>query len=62
MAKFYIKAQYEYEGEVEADTAEEAEQLFLDELDTYYAGTYEYECEELESEDEDEDGDEEESE
>lgn len=52
MAKFYIKAQYEYEGEVEADTREEAEQLFLDELDSYYAGTYDYECEELESEDE----------
>ena len=55
MATFYIKAMYEYEGEVEAENAEEAEQYFLDELDSFYMGTYSYECEEQESDDDEED-------
>lgn len=54
MAKFLIEAMYEYCGEVEADTPEEAEKLFLDDLDLHYQGTYSYTCDELE-EDESED-------
>lgn len=47
MATYNIKATYEYEGEVEADSPEEAEKLFLDDLNSYYMGTETYECEEL---------------
>ena len=47
VATFYIKAQYEYEGAIEADTPEEAEKIFLDDLNAYYSGTYSYECEEV---------------
>ena len=50
MALFNIKAMYEYEGEIEADTQEEAEAQFLDDLNMYYMGTYSYEVEELEEE------------
>lgn len=53
MARFFIQAQYEYSGEVEARTEEEAEQIFLDDLNSYYYGTYSYEIEELEEEGED---------
>ncbi len=47
MATYYIKAQYEYEGAVEANSPEEAEKIFLDDLNSHYAGTYSYECEEV---------------
>ncbi len=47
VATFYIKAKYEYEGAVEANSPEEAEKIFLDDLNAYYAGTYSYECEEV---------------
>ena len=47
MAQFHIKAQYEYEGTVEAENAEEAEKVFWSELNDHYAGTYDYECEEI---------------
>lgn len=53
MAKFYIRALYEYRGEVEARTEEEAEQIFIDELDDYFYGTYSIDFEELEEEEED---------
>lgn len=53
MAKYNIKAMYEYEGEVEANSPEEAEKIFLDDLNDHYSSTYSYECEEVE-EDEDE--------
>ena len=53
MAKFFIEALYEYRGEVEARTEEEAEQIFLDGLNDYYYGTYSFEIEELEEEEED---------
>ena len=52
MAKYNIKAQYEYEGEVEANSPEEAEKVFLEDLNSHYAGTYSYECEEVEDEEE----------
>lgn len=58
MATFYIKAMYEYEGEVEADNAEEAEALFIDELDCHYMGTYSFDIEEQESDDDDDEDDE----
>lgn len=48
MPLYNIKALYEYEGEIEADTEEEAEKIFLDDLNMYYMGTYSYECEEIE--------------
>lgn len=47
MATYKIKAQYEYEGTVEADNAEDAEKVFLAELNDHYVGTYDYECEEV---------------
>lgn len=47
MATYNIKAQYEYEAEIEADSPEEAEKLFLADLDTYYVGTYEFECDKV---------------
>lgn len=53
MAKFFIEAQYEYCGEIEARTAEEAEKLFLEDLNDYYMGTYSFEIEEMEEEEED---------
>lgn len=53
MAKFYIEAMYEYRGEVEARTQEEAEQIFLDDLNDFYYGTYSLDIEELEDEEED---------
>lgn len=54
MAKFSIVATYEYGADIEADTAEEAEAIFLDDLNTYYMGTDSFEIEEIEEE-EDED-------
>lgn len=47
MATYRIKAQYEYEGDIEADSPEEAEKLFVEELNSYYAGTYSYDCDEI---------------
>jgi hypothetical protein len=55
MGLYNIKAMYEYEGEIEADTPEEAEATFLEDLNMYYMGTYSYEVEEMEEENEDED-------
>lgn len=60
MATYRIRGVYEYEGVVEAPTAEGAEALFLYDLNTHYVGTEEFEkvlvcpiCEdEIESEDE----------
>ena len=48
MPHFKITAMYEYEGTIQADTAEQAEKLFLADLNDYYQGTEEYECEEVE--------------
>lgn len=53
MAKFYIEAMYEYRGEVEARTVEEAEAIFLEDLNDFYYGTYSLEIEELEDVEED---------
>ena len=47
MATYRIKANYEYEGDIEANSPEEAETLFLKELNDYYMGTESYECYEL---------------
>lgn len=52
MAKFNIVATYEYAGEVEANSAEEAEKIFLDELNDYYSSTESFEIEEIEEEEE----------
>ena len=43
MATYRIKATYEYEGVVEAPTAERAEHLFLHDLNMHYVGTEEFE-------------------
>ena len=53
MARFIIEAMYEYRGEIEARTEEEAEAIFLEDLNDYYYGTYSLEIEELEDEEED---------
>lgn len=47
MAQYHIKAQYEYEGTVEADSPEDAEKAFWAELDSFYSSTYDYECVEV---------------
>jgi hypothetical protein len=47
MAKFHITATYAYEGVVEADTAEEAESIFLSDLNAHYDGTDSYDCEQV---------------
>ena len=47
MATYYIKALYEYAGTVEADTPDEAERIFLGDLDAHYSGTDSFECEEV---------------
>lgn len=47
MATYRIKAQYDYEADIEADSPEEAEKLFLADLNDHYAGTESYECENL---------------
>lgn len=52
MALYRINALYEYEAEIEADTQEEAEAVFLEDLNMYYMGTYSYECDEIEMEEE----------
>ena len=54
MAMFEITAMYEYGGTIEADSKEEAEEIFLDALNDYYCGTYSYECEQLDEEEEEE--------
>lgn len=53
MARFFIEAMYEYRGEVEARTEEEAEAIFLEDLNDYYYGTYSISIDELEEEEED---------
>ena len=57
MPSYEINAQYEYWGVVDADTPEEAEKLFLDDLNTYYAGTYSFDIDVVEDEEEEEDDD-----
>jgi hypothetical protein len=47
MAQFHITAMYEYEGTVEAKTEQEAEQLFLADLNDYYSSTYSLEIEQI---------------
>ena len=54
MAHYEIKAQYEYGATIEADSPEEAEKIFLADLNSHYQGTYEYECELVEEEEEEE--------
>lgn len=52
MAKYRINAMYEYEAEVEANSPEEAEKVFLGDLNSHYVGTYSMEIDEVEEEDE----------
>jgi hypothetical protein len=54
MAKYNIKAMYEYEGEVEADTPEQAETIFLNNLNTYYVSTESFDIELVEDEEDEE--------
>jgi len=50
MAKYRINAMYEYDAEVEADSPEEAEKVFLEDLNSHYVGTYSMEIDEVEEE------------
>lgn len=52
MAKFSITAMYEYAGEVEADTQEEALSIFYNNLNDYYVSTESEEVEEIEDDEE----------
>ena len=52
MAKFNITGVYEYAGEVEADTAEEALNIFYNNLNDYYVSTESEEVDEVEDEEE----------
>jgi hypothetical protein len=47
MAHYKIKATYLYEGTIEADSQEEAEKLFIDELNDHYVCPEKYDIEEL---------------
>jgi hypothetical protein len=47
MAKYKIKALYEYEGIVEGNTEKEAEKAFLADLNDHYTSTEEFEVEEV---------------
>lgn len=42
MAHFKIRAVYEYEGVIKADSAREAESQFLKDLNDYYSSTEEF--------------------
>jgi len=55
MAKYRINAMYEYDAEVEADSPEEAEKVFLEDLNSHYVGTYSMEIDEVEEEEDEED-------
>lgn len=56
MGKFYIKTTVEWSGEVEADTAEEAEAMGWNwETELMYDGVYDIEVTELEGDDDDDD-------
>lgn len=48
MAIYQINALYEYEAEIEADSPEEAEKMFLADLNSHYVGTDSFDIEELE--------------
>ena len=49
MAKFEIRATYEYWAEgIEADSQEEAERIFLQDLNDHYYGTESFEVTEIE--------------
>lgn len=51
MPIYQIKAQYEYWAEdIEAENEAEAEKIFLNDLNQYYYGTYEFDIEEVEQE------------
>jgi len=55
MPKYEIRAMYEYWAEdIEAEDESEAEKIFLNNLNSYYYGTYSLDIEEVE-EDEEED-------
>jgi len=47
MAAFNIKATYEYEGVVHADSEEQARKLFWQELNSYYSSTEDETIEEV---------------
>jgi hypothetical protein len=61
MARFYVKMRIDFDGEIEAESAEEAEQLAYtswgDSMDNdiTYDGVYDIDVEEIEEEEEDED-------
>ena len=47
MAHYKIKATYLYEGTVEADSQDEAEKLFIDDLNSFYVCPESSEIEEI---------------
>ena len=61
MARFYVKMRIDFDGEIEAESAEEAEQLAYtswgDSMDNdiTYDGVYDIDVEEIEEDEEDED-------
>jgi hypothetical protein len=61
MARYYVKMRIDFDGEVEADSKEEAEQLAYtswgDSMDNdiTYDGVYDIEVDEIEEDEEDED-------
>lgn len=56
MATYKITASYEYEAEIEATSPEQAEKLFLEDLNSHYVGTDSFDIEEVEEEEEEEEG------
>jgi len=54
MARFIVNMTVEFSGEIEADSAEEAEQLAIYDQNCMYVGVDDIQVEELEEEEEDE--------
>lgn len=52
MAIYKVNALYEYEAEIEASSEQEAEAMFLADLNSYYVGTDSFDVEELEEDEE----------
>lgn len=58
MPKYEIRAMYEYWAEdIEAEDEGEAEKIFLNNLNSYYYGTYSLDIEEVEDDEEEEEED-----
>lgn len=54
MPKFYVEMRVDFAGEIEAESAEEAERLAIYDETCHYNGVYSIDVEEIEEDEEDE--------